>query len=758
MLFRRLDGLALERLAGRTLAQVSAELEHGAGLRLEVADPLVLSLFVLRFGAGGDARRLAAELRGFLLRTAGEVLHEGGGGLVGEALAGVGVFRFELPPGEPLPESVLAPFKGATRVLVIDDDPWEQGLGGGFECRQVVDQAGAARVLREWPADFALLDLHIGARAGEDRRDAGLSLLRWLRVRHPELPVYLFSEHPEARGVSAELLERVRLEGGARGVLPKRFTERGGDALERDGFFAKLREIDAGLRRQRLVEHFGRRAKVVDFDVVASPPRDGAVALALGRVREAVAVSAADRARPGWVDLPRDRFADVAGAEQAKLRLQEVVRWLADPEPLRALGLELPRGILLTGPPGTGKTTLARAVAGEAEAPFFAVSGSELFSKWVGESEANLRDLFARARRYAPSIVFIDEIDSLGRSRAGGREAWRDGVLNELLAQMDGFRQGDRPVFVLAATNRPDVLDPALLRPGRFDLQVEIPNPGPAAREAIFRLHLKGKPQADGLDLAALVGRTAGLSGAEIKQVCQEAGRIALRQGQARIAGAHLQEAITALRVGLATEGLTMAAEARWATAVHEAGHAVARQALLPDEPVAQVTILPRAGALGFVEAAEGREQRDETADRLRRRVQVLLAGRAAEELLLGPEGASAGCRNDLERVSELALRAVGSWGLDAAMGLVSLEGVRRGLGRAAGASTTLAVEDEAVERARLWLSGEHEASRRLVEGNRDRLEGLARELLERETLYQEDLAEYWARALSAAGGAGAPP
>lgn len=714
-------------------------------------DPTVLCLFILRFGAGGDARRLGYGLRGYLHRTLGEVLADHRRPLLeadpplAAKLRGV---RFELDRGSPLPEAVASPFGGTTRVLLVDDDEWAEAFPEPFACWRAETAEAVDEALRLGGADLVLLDLHIGCGAGEDDRTRGLSLLRRIRTRFPDVPVYLFSEAPEARGLSAELLERVRLEGGARGILAKRFFGVGGDAaLERTDFFRQLRVVDAAQRRQRLVEHYGRRAKVLDFEVVPRLDRagpDGFLPLELTRVREITAVSALDRAGRGWVDLPRERLGDLAGAEQAKLRLGEVVRWLTDPGPLRELGLQVPRGILLTGPPGTGKTTLARAVAGEAEVPFFAISASEVQSKWLGESEANVRELFACARRYAPSVVFIDEIDSIGRRRSGDASAggqWQTSLLNELLAQMDGFRQSDRPVFVLAATNRADILDPALLRPGRFDLQVEVPNPSAPARAAIFRLHLKGKPLAGDVDPEALSLRTAGLSGAEIKQVCQEAGLLALRKGARHIAQAHLQEAVTTVRMGTPSEHFALDEEARWTTAVHEAGHALAQHLLFPDELATQVTILPRGRALGFAESASTREYVDPTAERLRLRVRVFLAGRAAEELLLGADGVTTGCANDLERASALALRVVANWGLDPALGPVSLEGLRRALSDGGPPVGRLALEDEAVERSRTWLAEQQDAVRSLIEQHKPALEALAKALLERETLYQEDLA-----------------
>ncbi len=762
ILFQRLDGLALERIADLTFREVSDEIRAKTGLSLDFSEPKVLTLFILRFAPGGDARRLTAGLRSFLYATLSDVLGGQRKALLGAnspLLLGARGFRFMLEAPEALPEAVKRSFEGETRLLLIDDDEWTSSMPSGITSSRVTDRASADEALRAGGVDLVLLDLHIGAPAGSSERGQGLGILHWLRARYPSVPVYLFSEFPEERGLSSELLEQVSLEGGARGVLQKKFY--GSDeesALERDSFFRQLGEIDSALRRQRLVEHYRRRAKVIEFDVSLNPAPagpEGFLTLEVGRVREVTAVSAMDMGGTGWVGLPRERFADVAGAERAKERLGEVVRWLTDPAPLRRMGIEAPKGILLTGPPGTGKTTLARAVAGEADAPFFAISGSEVFSKWVGESAANIRELFACARRYAPSVIFIDEIDSLGRQRgrdptsASGAHVAAN-ALNELLAQMDGFRQEENPVFVLAATNRPDVLDPALLRAGRFDLQIEVPRPSPPAREALFRIHSKALALGDDVDLAALVRRTAGLSGADIRQVCKEAALIALRRGRRAVSQADLQEAVTDVRMGLASEAVILEETARWATAVHEAGHALAHHLLFPDEPVAQVSILPRGRALGFSESSAPEGYRDPTRSRLRRRIQVLVAGRAAEGLVLGRDHVTGGCASDLDRATALAVQAVASYGLDEKFWILSIEGLRRGLGESGRGGGSRPFEEEAAARVKAWLEEALSRTLELLEAERGLLEGLARELLARETLYAEDL-----RALLSPGSAG---
>jgi len=750
VLFQRLDGLALERLADRTVDAFSKELRAASDLAIEVEERIGLTLLLLRFGVEGDARRLQAGLRRFLSETVAEVLNDHRSRLIeGEAplSATLEGLRLAAPSRAQLPGPVVARLEGETHLLLIDDDDWSALFAPPFVCHRVESRAEADEVLRRQPVDFILLDLHIGAPRESRDREAGLEMLRWLRGRYPEIPVYLFSESPERRGLSIELLERISVEGGARGVLGKEFVADGGDDAARDAFFRRLREIDGALRRQGLVDHYRRRVKVLDFDLRPNLDRidDGWLPLEMRQIREVTAVSAADRRGPGWVDLPQERFTDIAGGDHAKQRLQEVVQWIKEPGRLRDLGLDLPKGILLTGPPGTGKTTLARAVAGEAEVPFFAISGSQVFNKWAGESEATVRDLFARARRYAPAIIFIDEIDSVGVRRDGGSDrAGQTRVLNELLTQLDGFSGQDSPLFVLAATNRPDILDPALVRAGRFDLQIEVPNPNSEARETILQIHLRAIPCAGDLDLSKIAARTGGFSGAELQQVCKEAGFLALRQGVAEVSQLHLEEAVTDIRHGLASERVTLGEATRRSVAVHEAGHAVAQWLLLPDEPLTQVTILPRGQALGFAEFSLGGTYLGDPFPRLRSHVRCYLAGRVAEELLLGLDHISAGCANDLRQASRIALLTVSRYGFHDQFGLLSLPGAKLGLGLAGGAHVAMAVQEEAIATARTWLAQQKDETARLLTEHRATLEKLAHLIVERETLYGDELARFF--------------
>jgi cell division protease FtsH len=739
VLFEHLGGLALERIADLTVSEVSREVEVSLGVRVEVADPLLLTLFVLRFGGNGDARRLTTGLRSFLYGTVRDLLHERRADLLdGEAplLARLSSIRFVLPDAASVPEAIQTAFAGKGSILVIDDDEWDASAVSGVDMRRVGRREEADQVLRRGEAGVVILDLHIGSGMADKNMAHGLSLLRWLRSRYPRIPVYLFSETPEQRGLSPETLLRVSQEGGAHGIL-----QRGPDG---ESFARKLREIVASHRRQGLVEAFQRQLKLVEFEVQQGVPvADGSLVLEIGEIRETTALTTLDRNQPAVLEIPAERFSDVAGAEHAKARLAEVVRFLQNPAALHDMALDAPKGILLTGPPGTGKTTLARAVAGEANVPFFALSGSSLFRKWAGESEALLRDLFTSARRLAPSIVFFDEIDSIGgeRSSGDGGSQWKAGLLNELLAQMDGFVRGGKPVFVMAATNRPDMLDAALVRPGRFDLQIEVPNPNATARVALFRLHTRGMPVAPGVEFDALAARTGGLSGAEIRQVCQEAGFAAVRKGSKVVLQSNFEEAVTTVRFGLPSERVVLGEESRWSVAVHEAGHTLAQRKLFPDEPIGQVTILPRGKALGFMEPGSTERYRDASRARLTSQVKVLLSGRAAEGLLLGPDRLSAGCSDDLERASAIAIQMTGAWGMDEDGRLTSLPGIRSGLGISGNAPLPFTVQDEAITRAHGWLSAREAEASALLAANRDQLERLARLLSEKETLYAQDLA-----------------
>ena len=750
VLFERLDGLALERIAQKTVEQVSAEMQNSAGIHLDVGDPIILTLMVLRFGANGDARRLTTSLRNYLYSCIKDLLFENKEMLLGESnkilLLKVNGLRIVMPDLVNLPDPVKKAMEDRSRILVIDEDQWAAEPVDNLEWHRVGNLTAADDLLREGKVDYILLDLNIGMSANDPGMDKGLEILRWLRTHYPEVPLYVFSESPERRKLSPETLQNVAREGGARGVLQKLFYGNGEqDATNRNAFFRQLKEIDAMLRRERLLNYYRRRFKTLEFDLALQQEKltdDGYLKLELTRVREIMTVAAKDRTQIGWVDIPTERFDDIAGAKHAKDRLMEISKWLANPVALRDLGLELPKGILLTGPPGTGKTSLARALAGESQVPFFAISGSEVLKKWVGDSEATIRDLFTRARNYAPSIIFIDEIDGIaGKRSADGGNDVRNSVLNQLLSQMDGFSQErGRPVFVMAATNRPDILDPAALRPGRFDLQIEVPPPSPEARGEIFELYMKKVPKDDDVRFDDLAARSAGMSGAEIRQVCKEAAWLAYREGLRKVHQKHLNEAITSVRFGLSSEVVLMDDEAKRTTAVHEAGHAVAQIRLFAGEPVSQISILPRGRALGFTENQSAPRYTDLSADRIAKKAQVFLAGRIAEELVLGSDCITAGCANDLERASALAAQSISRWGMNSKIGLVSFAGLCSGLNLNTSTGESSSINEVVLEEVKAWISAQAEAVRVLLSENRASIDRLVQALMEKETLYGEDI------------------
>ncbi len=441
-------------------------------------------------------------------------------------------------------------------------------------------------------------------------------------------------------------------------------------------------------------------------------------------------------------------FEDVAGLEEAKEELREIVDYLARPERYRRLGAKMPRGVLLVGPPGTGKTLLARAVAGEAAVPFVSISGSEFVEMFVGVGAARVRDLFAQARRRAPCIVFIDELDALGRSRSGalvGNEE-REQTLNQLLVEMDGFEAGEA-VVVIAATNRPDVLDPALLRPGRFDRQVSVGLPDRREREAILRVHARAVPLAEDVDLQAVAARTPGFAGADLSNLVNEAALLAARRDLSRVDAACFTEAVDRLVAGVAKKNPLVDPEERRRVAYHEVGHVLASTLAGGRERVEKVSIVPRGlGIGGFTMSVPEEEARLWTRQALRARLVGLLGGRAAEEIVFGDP--STGAQDDLRRATALARAMVVDYGFSEAVGLVSVgEAGERFLERRDGAGPVRVGREvgaqlaDAIDAEVRRLVGEAFArARELLEAHRSDLDRVAEALLREEVLEGEVL------------------
>jgi cell division protease FtsH len=377
------------------------------------------------------------------------------------------------------------------------------------------------------------------------------------------------------------------------------------------------------------------------------------------------------KARLYDAERPKVTFADVAGQDEAKKELIEIVEFLKAPDKYRRLGARLPRGVLLIGPPGTGKTLMARAVAGEAAVPFFSISASEFVELFVGVGASRVRDLFTKAKAAAPAIVFVDEIDAVGRQRGaglGGGNDEREQTLNQLLVEMDGF-DDQTSVIVLAATNRPDVLDPALLRPGRFDRQVTVAFPDRAGREAILRIHSKNIPLAESVNLEALAQSTPGFSGADLANLANEAALRAARNNRDKVTQEDFEEALDSILLGTRQPGLTNVDERRL-VAYHEGGHAIVARLTPGADPVHRVTIVPHGQALGVTEQRPDEDRRNYPRDYLMGRLAVSLGGRAAEEVVFGQP--TTGAESDLKAATSLARRMVGLWGMTDEVGPVS--------------------------------------------------------------------------------------
>ncbi|MBI4772487.1 MAG: ATP-dependent zinc metalloprotease FtsH, partial [Chloroflexi bacterium] len=375
------------------------------------------------------------------------------------------------------------------------------------------------------------------------------------------------------------------------------------------------------------------------------------------------------RARMFSGDHPTVTFEDVAGADEAKEELQEVVEFLKEPEKFISLGARIPKGVLLVGSPGTGKTLLAKAVSGEAGVPFFSISGSEFVEMFVGVGASRVRDLFEQAKRHSPCIVFVDEIDAVGRHRGaglGGSHDEREQTLNQILVEMDGF-DTDTNVIIVAATNRPDILDPALMRPGRFDRRVVLDRPDMRGREAILKVHVKGKPLDTEVDLAALAKSTPGFVGADIENMVNEAAIAAARHNQKSISQSDFEEAIERVLLGPERKSRIIKPEEKRITAVHEAGHAIVMRALPNSDPVRKITIIPRGVAGGVTWSMPEDDNEHMTRSKLKDIIAGALGGRAAEEVVFGE--ITTGASSDLQRVTEISRAMVTRWGMSDKLG-----------------------------------------------------------------------------------------
>jgi cell division protease FtsH len=468
-------------------------------------------------------------------------------------------------------------------------------------------------------------------------------------------------------------------------------------------------------------------------------------------------------------DTPKITFADVAGADEAKQELQEIIEFLRDPQKFTKLGGRLPKGALLVGPPGTGKTLLAKAVAGEAARPFFSMSGSDFVEMFVGVGASRVRDLFEQGKAHAPCIIFIDEIDAVGRHRGaglGGGHDEREQTLNQLLVEMDGFESNDG-VILIAATNRPDVLDPALLRPGRFDRQIVVDAPDLKGREGILKVHLRNKPIADDVDITTLARGTPGMAGADLANLVNEAALLAVRRSHEKIFMNDLEDAKDKVMLGAERKSMVMKEEERRLTAYHEGGHAICAMRVKGNDPLHKVTIVPRGRALGLAFTLPEDDRVSITRQQLEANLVMAYGGRVAEELIFGYDRVTTGAASDIQKATSIARRYVTQWGLSDRIGpiLVGDNEQELFLGREiqhrreVSEQTAQLVDAE----VKAVIDRSYERAKETLQANIDLLHKVAAALLERETLTRDDI-EILSRGdqlpprMSGAGGPLSPP
>jgi len=442
----------------------------------------------------------------------------------------------------------------------------------------------------------------------------------------------------------------------------------------------------------------------------------------------------------------RVTFDDVAGIDEAKEELEEIVEYLKDPMKFQRLGGKIPKGALLVGPPGTGKTLLARAIAGEANVPFFTISGSDFVEMFVGVGASRVRDMFDQAKKNAPCIIFIDEIDAVGRHRGaglGGGNDEREQTLNQLLVEMDGF-EANEGIILIAATNRPDVLDPALLRPGRFDRQVVVPNPDVAGREKILQVHIKKVPLAPDVNVRTVARGTPGFSGADLANLVNEAALLAARRGKRFVTAKEFDDAKDKVLMGAERRSMVMTEEEKQLTAYHEAGHALVGITVPGNDPVHKATIIPRGRALGMVQYLPERDRYSMTLQQMNARIAMAMGGRVAEELKFGKEKVTSGAQQDIEHATKIARAMVTQYGLSEKLGPIAYaedEGevfLGQSIARTKSISgeTAKLIEDE----IKRFVTEGYERAKMVLTDRRDDWERLAEALLEYETLTGEEI------------------
>jgi cell division protease FtsH len=434
-------------------------------------------------------------------------------------------------------------------------------------------------------------------------------------------------------------------------------------------------------------------------------------------------------------------FADVAGIEEAKAEVSEVVDFLKDPSKFQRLGGKIPKGVLMVGPPGTGKTLLARAIAGEAKVPFFTISGSDFVEMFVGVGASRVRDMFEQAKKQAPCIIFIDELDAVGRHRGaglGGGHDEREQTLNQMLVEMDGF-EGNEGVIVIAATNRPDVLDPALLRPGRFDRQVVVPLPDVRGRELILKVHMRKVPLDEDVNPSFIGRGTPGFSGADLANLVNEAALFAARENKRVVSMEHFEKAKDKIMMGAERRSMVMSEEEKLNTAYHESGHAIVGYLVPEHDPVYKVTIIPRGRALGVTMYLPEEDRYSMSKRRLESAISSLFGGRIAEEMINGPGGVTTGASNDIERATEIARNMVTKWGLSDRLGPLtySEDDGEVFLGRSVTQHKQVSDETAHVidEEVRTIIDSNYKRAKAILDDNLDKLHAMSKALMKYETI-----------------------
>jgi cell division protease FtsH len=442
----------------------------------------------------------------------------------------------------------------------------------------------------------------------------------------------------------------------------------------------------------------------------------------------------------------RVTFDDVAGVDEAKEELTEIVDFLKDPQKFQRLGGKIPKGALMVGPPGTGKTLLGRAVAGEAGVPFFYISGSDFVEMFVGVGASRVRDMFEQAKKNSPCIIFIDEIDAVGRHRGaglGGGNDEREQTLNQLLVEMDGFDPNEA-IIVIASTNRPDVLDPALLRPGRFDRQVVVPNPDVGGRERILRVHMKNVPLAADVDVRTIARGTPGFSGADLANLVNEAALTAARKNRRMVLHRDFEEAKDRVMMGAERKSMAMSEDEKRLTAYHEGGHALVALNVPATDPVHKATIIPRGRALGMVMQLPERDQLSMSYEQMTSRLTILMGGRMAEEIIFGKEKITSGASSDIDQATKLARAMVTKWGFSDKLGVVSYGENQDEVFLGHSVSRTQSISEETAKlidaEVKALVQGGFDEARRILTTKLDDLHTLAKALLEYETLTGDEI------------------